>query len=38
MTVVTVMLMCDRRRSDWLVWIIVLSIGFYGVKGGLFTL
>jgi probable O-glycosylation ligase (exosortase A-associated) len=38
MTVATVMIMCDRRRLNWLVWIIVLSIGFFGVKGGIFTL
>jgi len=38
MTFVTMMLMTDRRRIELLVWIIVLSLGFYGVKGGIFTL
>ncbi len=37
-TVFTVMLMTSRRKIDLLVWVIVLSIGFYGVKGGVFTL
>lgn len=36
-TILTVMLMVERKRIDALVWVIVLSIGFYGVKGGVFT-
>lgn len=35
---VTVMLMARQERLHWLVWITVLSLGFYGVKGGIFTL
>jgi probable O-glycosylation ligase (exosortase A-associated) len=31
-------LLQSRERIQWLVWVIVLSIGFYGVKGGIFTL
>jgi probable O-glycosylation ligase (exosortase A-associated) len=38
MTFVTMMLMIDRRRIYLLIWVIVLSLGFYGVKGGIFTL
>lgn len=38
MTFVTLMLMKDRFRIDLLVWIIALSLGFYGVKGGVFTI
>jgi len=38
MTFVTMMLMTDRRRIELLVWTIALSLGFYGVKGGIFTL
>lgn len=38
MTFVTMMLMLHRDRLDLLVWVIVLSLGFYGVKGGIFTL
>lgn len=37
MVFVTLMLVNDRRRMDWLVWVIVVSLGFYGVKGGIFT-
>ncbi|HHQ41408.1 MAG TPA: putative O-glycosylation ligase, exosortase A system-associated [Chromatiales bacterium] len=37
-TFVTMMLVFTRERIHWLVWAIVLSIGFYGVKGGIFTL
>jgi len=28
----------SRERLNWLVWLIYFSVGFYGVKGGLFTL
>lgn len=38
MTFVTLMLMKDRFRIELLVWIIALSLGFYGVKGGIFTI
>jgi len=38
MTFVTLMVMGSEKRLTYLVWIIVLSLGFYGVKGGLFTI
>ena len=38
MAFVTIMLMKDRKRLDLLIWVIALSIGFYGVKGGVFSL
>lgn len=38
MLIVTLMLIHTRARIDQLVWVIVLSIGFYGVKGGIYTL
>ena len=38
MVFVTLALLDDRRKLDWFVWIIVVSLGFYGLKGGLFTL
>jgi probable O-glycosylation ligase (exosortase A-associated) len=38
MTLVTIMLITDRQRLHGLVWIIALSLGFYGVKGGIFTI
>lgn len=34
----TLMLVYDRKRLHWLLWIIVLSFGFWGAKGGVFTL
>ena len=34
---VTLMLVRDRQRMHLLVWIIVISLGFYGLKGGIFT-
>ncbi len=34
----TALLLTDRRRVHALVWVIVLSIGYYSVKGGVFTL
>ncbi len=37
-TIFTLMLMTNRKRVDLLIWVIVTSIGFYGVKGGIFTL
>src|ERR1700704_2495628 len=38
MIFVTLMLMQSKERIDQLVWVIALSIGFYGVKGGIFTI
>jgi len=37
MVYVTMILMQSRERINQLVWVITLSIGFYGVKGGIFT-
>ncbi|MCU0986546.1 MAG: putative O-glycosylation ligase, exosortase A system-associated [Acetobacteraceae bacterium] len=34
----TAAMLTDRRRVDALIWLMVISLGFYGVKGGLFTL
>jgi putative inorganic carbon (hco3(-)) transporter len=36
-TFVTIMLMRDFERINQLIWVIVFSIGFYSVKGGVFT-
>lgn len=38
MVFVTLMLVNTRERLHWLVWVIVVSLGFYGLKGGVFTL
>ena len=37
MLIVTLMLLQSREHINQLVWVIVLSIGFYGVKGGIWT-
>lgn len=38
MLCVTLMLIRGREQLDRLIWVIVVSIGFYGVKGGLWTI
>ena len=38
MVYVTMILMQSKERIEQLVWVIALSIGFYGVKGGIFTI
>ena len=38
MVFVTLILVNSRERMHWLVWMVVVSLGFYGVKGGLFTI
>ena len=37
MILVTLVLIRGRRQIDWLVWVVVGSVAFYGVKGGVFT-
>jgi probable O-glycosylation ligase (exosortase A-associated) len=38
MVLLTALIITDRQKLHWLVWVIALSFGFYGVKGGLFTI
>src|SRR5687767_6913795 len=38
MTVVVSMLVRTRKDIEMLVWTIVISLGYFGVKGGLFTI
>lgn len=38
MIFLTILLITDRHKLHWLIWVIVLSLGFYGVKGGIFTI
>lgn len=38
MIFVTLMVITNRQQLQLLIWIIVISIGFYGVKGGIFAL
>ena len=38
MVFLTALIITDRHQLHWLVWVIALSFGFYGVKGGIFTI
>jgi len=38
LTFMTLVLLTSPQRVTLLIWVIVLSLGFYGVKGGLFTI
>lgn len=38
MTLVVLALLKNREHIKWLIWTVVVSLGFYGVKGGIFTL
>ena len=38
MVLLTVLIINERHKVHWLVWVIALSLGYYGVKGGIFTI
>jgi probable O-glycosylation ligase (exosortase A-associated) len=38
MVFVTLLVMQSRERIQWMVWVTVGSLAFYGIKGGLYTL
>ncbi len=38
MVFVTISVIHSRDQIRWLVWILVISLGYYGTKGGLFTI
>jgi probable O-glycosylation ligase (exosortase A-associated) len=38
MVVVTLMLIKTKQHIERLIWVIVISLGYYGVKGGIFTI
>jgi probable O-glycosylation ligase (exosortase A-associated) len=38
MLIVTIVLLRGRKEIEWLLWVMVVSVGFYGVKGGAWTL
>lgn len=38
MTFLVAMLIKDRHQLHWMIWVIALSLGYYGVKGGIFTI
>lgn len=37
-TLITILVMRDRKNLDLLIWVIALSIGYYSIKGGVFTI
>jgi probable O-glycosylation ligase (exosortase A-associated) len=38
MIFLTALIITDRHQLHWLIWVIALSFGFYGVKSGIFTI
>ena len=38
MTLFTMMLMTTKERVQHLIWVVALSLAFYGIKGGIFTI
>ena len=38
MLFVTWMLVCDAKQLRWLIWIVTMSVGFFGIKGGVWTI
>lgn len=38
LTLMALLLLTSREKVNLFIWIIVLSLGFYGVKGGIFTI
>ena len=38
MIFLTALIINDRHKLHWLIWVIALSFAFYGVKGGIFTI
>jgi len=38
LTFMTILMLTTPERVKWFVWAVVLSLGFYGLKGGIFTI
>lgn len=38
MIFLTALIIKERQQLHWMVWVIALSLGYYGVKGGIFTI
>jgi len=38
MTLIALAAIKEKKHIDWFIWVSVISIGFYGVKGGVFTI
>lgn len=38
MTFITIMIITSKERLNGVIWMIAVSLGFYGIKGGIFTI
>lgn len=38
MVFLTAVIIKERQHLHWMIWVIALSLGYYGVKGGIFTI
>lgn len=38
MVFLTLLIIKERQHLNWMIWVICLSLGYYGVKGGIFTI
>lgn len=38
MIFLTALIIKERQHLNWMIWVIALSLGYYGVKGGIFTI
>ncbi len=38
LTILTLLVLTSREKLNMFIWVIVLSLGYYGVKGGIFTI
>lgn len=38
MVFLTLLMIKERQHLNWMIWVIALSLGYYGVKGGIFTI
>lgn len=38
MVFLTALIIKERQHLHWMIWVIALSLGYYGVKGGIFTI
>jgi probable O-glycosylation ligase (exosortase A-associated) len=38
MVFLTLIIIKERQHLNWMIWVIALSLGYYGVKGGIFTI
>jgi putative inorganic carbon (hco3(-)) transporter len=38
MVFLTALIIKERQQLNWMIWVIALSLGYYGVKGGIFTI